>query len=127
MGIGHDQQMTWKTIRLDLARTAEYPSGSAAHAYVLRLPLGDDDRICAEALAHPDESPRVRRLWPNEPDKNGVVIPKGDGWAFSYEPGDEDDEYLFHLENRPIRVGEYLTITEADGEKLPFRVVRCHV
>jgi hypothetical protein len=31
--------MTWKTIRLELARTSEFPNGSAAHAYVLLSPL----------------------------------------------------------------------------------------
>ena len=37
--------MTWKTIRLELARTPEFPEGSAAHAYVLRLPIDDDGYI----------------------------------------------------------------------------------
>ena len=44
------------------------------------------------------------------------------GWAFSYRPGEDDDEQVFHLENHPIRIGEYLTLTEPDGERLPFRV-----
>ena len=40
--LAQNRGMTWKTIRLELARTPEYPEGSAAHAYVLRLPLCHD-------------------------------------------------------------------------------------
>ena len=68
----------------------------------------------------------MRRFWPGEADREGVVIPKGRGWVFSYAPGEPDDEALFHLENHSIIVGQYLTITEQDGEKLPFKVVSCH-
>jgi hypothetical protein len=74
----------------------------------------------------PDQRPTVFRFWPGEPDRQGVVIPRGRSWVFSYAPGESDDEALFHVENHAISVGEYLTITEPDGEKLPFRVVSCH-
>jgi hypothetical protein len=40
----------------------------------------------------------------------------------SYEPGEEDDETVFHLETHPLRIGEYVTLTEPDGTRLPFRV-----
>jgi hypothetical protein len=118
--------MTWKTIRLELARTREFPEGSAAHAYVLRLPIDDNGFIERSAMKHPAESPIVHRMWPGERDRNGVVISRRAGWAFSYEVGDADDEGIFHLEHHPINLGEYLTITEADGERLPFKVVSCH-
>jgi hypothetical protein len=118
--------MTWKTIRLELARTPEFPEGSATHSYILRLPLDDDDLIDRAALKHPSESPAVRRIWPGQADRIGVMISQPGGWAFSYEVGDADDEGVFHLENHPIRLGQYLTITEADGERLPFKVVSCH-
>ena len=72
------------------------------------------------------ESPVVRRLWPNEPDRTGVVINQRAGWAFSYEVGVDDDEGIFHFEYHPITMGEYLTITESDGERLPFKVFSCH-
>lgn len=118
--------MGWKTIRLELARTQEFPEGSATHAYLLRLPLGSDGLIARDQLRHPDERPAVRRIWPGQNDRVGAVIPVRNGWAFSYHPGEEDDELVFHLENHPLRLGEYLTITEADGEQLPFRVVDLH-
>lgn len=114
--------MHWKTVRLELARTPQYPQGSASRAYILHLPLGEDGLIEeAEVRAAPVRA-TVRRFWPNEPDLAGYVIRTPKGWAFSYEPGEEDDEAIFHLETHPIRLGEYVTLTEPDGQRLPFRV-----
>jgi len=115
------------TIRLELARTKEYPNGSSAHAYMLRLPLDEQGLIDADSWRAGKERATVRRFWPNEPDQSGnVVRTRGGGWAFSYEIGDDDDEPIFHLQDHPIRVGEYLTITETDGDRLTFKVVSCH-
>jgi len=114
--------MTWKLIRLELARTEEFPEGSASRAYLLRLPIGEDGMIDAAAMAKAPALATVRRHWPNEPDMYGYVIRTPRGWALSYRPGEEDDEVVFHLETHPIRLGEYVTLTEPDGRRLPFRV-----
>lgn len=118
--------MTWKTIRLELARTAEYPNGSSAHAYVFRVPLHEDGLIDPVALRKAEKRPEVRRFWHGEPDQKGVVIPTTTGWAFSYQVGDDDDETIFRLKDHPLKPGEYLTIKETDGSELPFKVVSCH-
>ncbi len=117
--------MVWSIIRLELARTPEFPEGSASRAYLLRLPLDAQGVVDVDEFKKTPELATVRRYWPNERDKEGYVVRKGKGWAFSYAIGDEDDETLFHLETHPIRLGEFVTITETDGQKLPFRVVRC--
>ena len=114
--------MSWKSIRLELARTSDFPQGSASRAYLLRLPLGDNGLIDEPVLRATPARATVRRFWPNEPDMAGYVLPASGGWVFSYEPGEEDDEAVFHLENHPIRLGEYVTLTEPDGRQLPFRV-----
>lgn len=114
--------MSWKSIRLELARTREFPEGSASRCYVLRLPIGDDGFIEEEAMKEAPAQATVRRFWPNQRDMSGYVIGTPRGWAFSYRPGEEDDETVFHLETHPIRLGEYITLTEPDGQKLPFRV-----
>ena len=116
--------MKWSSIRLELARTPEFPSGSASRAYLLRLPLDEEGLIDAGELRLAPASATVHRFWPNEPDLSGYVISTPRGWAFSYEVGEEDDETVFHLETHPIRVGEYVTLTEPDGQRLPFRVAR---
>lgn len=116
--------MTWKAVRLELARTKEFPNGSAGRAYLLRLPLGEDGVIDDRAYRANPTYATVRRYWPNEPDRAGYLLPQGSGWAFSYAI-DLLDRDRANLEAGPIRLGGELTILEADGRQLPFRVVRC--
>jgi hypothetical protein len=119
--------MTWKTVRLELGRTKAYPEGSPSYAYVLHLPLDEAGTLDAPTYRAARERATVRRLWAGEADQAGTLIHRRGGtWAFSYAPGDEDDETIFHLETHKIRPGEYVTITETNGEKLPFKVVSCH-
>lgn len=114
--------MNWKSIRLELARTREFPEGSANRVFLLRLPLDDSGLIDERALRLSPAMATAHRFWPNEPDRSGYVVRTPGGWAVSYEPGEADDEAVFHLETHPIRIGEYLTLTEPDGRQLPFRV-----
>ena len=114
--------MTWKSIRLELGRTGEFPEGSASRAFLLRLPLNDKGLIDERALSLSPAMATAHRFWPSERDRSGYVVRTPGGWAVSYEPGEADDEPVFHLEPHPIRIGEYLTLTEPDGRQLPFRV-----
>jgi hypothetical protein len=113
--------MNWKCIRLELARTPDFPKGSASRAFLLRLPLGEDGSIDDIAFREEPRRATVRRYWPNEPDLSGHLIRRPTGWALSYRPG-EDDESIFHLETPRLLPGEYITVTEPDGRRLPFRV-----
>jgi hypothetical protein len=88
----------------------------------LRLPLDADGLIDSAAFARAPAMATAHRFWPGEPDRSGYVVRTPAGWALSYEPGDADDEVVFHLETHPIRVGEYVTLAEPDGSQLPFRV-----
>lgn len=114
----------WTLARLELARTPEFPDGSAARAYLLRLPLDGGGLIDEAAVARDPALATVQRTWPGEPDRTGYLVRKRSGWAFSYALGDDDDEQVHHLELHPIRSGEYLTLTEPDGRRLPYRVAR---
>jgi len=113
----------WNLVRLELARTAEFPDGSASRAFMLRVPLDAAGLIDESALAKRPSMASVRRFWPSQADQTGYIVRNGGGWVFSYAIGDEDDEKVYHLEARPLRIGEYLTITEPDGSRYPFRVV----
>lgn len=118
---------TWMTLRLELARTPHFPEGNPSQAYVLHLPLTSDGLIDPEAWAANRARATVRRILPGEPDSFGQVVRlRGGGWAFSYAPGADDDEPLFHLATHPLRQGDYISITEVDGDRLPFKVVSCH-
>jgi hypothetical protein len=114
----------WNVVRLELARTPEFPGGSASRAFMLRVPLNKEGLIDEASLARRPAMATVRRFWPNEPDQTGYVVRKGASWAFSYSPGEDDDEKLFHLEAQPLRIGDYVTITEPGGACHPFRVAR---
>ena len=114
----------WTLVRLELARTPEFPAGSASRAYLLRVPLDRNGLIDKASFAKAPAMATVRRFWPNEPDETGYFVRNGNGWAFSYAIGEEDDERLFHLESHPLRMGDYVTVTEPDGQLLPFRVMR---
>lgn len=116
--------MSWKSIRLELARTKEFPDGSASRAYLLHLPVSEAGVIDESQLRAAPSRATVRRFWPNEPDMSGYVVRKPAGWAFSYKVGDEDDELIFHLESHRLQEGEYVTLTEPDGRQFPFRVIK---
>ena len=116
------QNMSWKSIRLELARTADFPEGSVSRTYLLRLPLNRENLIDELALKEAPALATVHRYWPNEPDMIGNVVRTAKCWAISYESGEEDDEEVFHLEILPIQEGNHLILTEPDGRRLPFRV-----
>lgn len=114
--------MTWNTIRLELARAPQFPNGSPHRCYLLYLPLEAGGFIDEEKVRTSPRLATVRRFWPSQPDMRGYVHKMPDGWAFSYETRDAVDETVFHLDTHPIQVGECITLTEPDGERLPFRV-----
>lgn len=109
--------MQWKTIRLELASTPEFPAGSAGRAYLIRLPIDDSGELDAAALRHRPEHATVQRFWPSEPDRSGHVERSGAGWRLRC-----NGNAVSLLDEQPIRLGEQVTITEADGRQLPFRV-----
>ena len=119
--IVQNQDMNWKTIRLELGRTSEFPRGSPSRCYLLRLPLHPSGLIDGEALRASPGRATVSRFWPSQPDMFGHVLKGSKGWAFTYIPT-RGDETTFWPEAHSIRVGEHITLLELDGQRLPFRV-----
>ena len=113
--------MNWKNIRLELASAPKFPLGSPHRCYLLHLPLEPSGYIDEQIVEAFPGRATVRRFWPSQADMRGYVIRTTDGWAFAYDSRD-DEERICHLDARPMRVGERLTLTELDGERLPFRV-----
>lgn len=113
-----------KKIRLELARTKEAPEGNPRHGYELVAPLNGNDHLDARAWPLVKQLCSVRRFVPDDADEHGVLIrSRGDHWAFSYEPGEDDDEPIYRLGDHRFAVGEYVSITEHDGVTRPFKVV----
>ena len=114
--------MNWKSIRLELARTRDFPNGSASRAYLLRLPLDRRGLVDRSALTNEPAQATVRRFFPSEPDLIGYVVGTREGWAFSYGAGEAQAHALCPVDPRPLRIGEHVLVTEPDGARLPFRV-----
>ncbi len=115
--------MVLKRIRLELARTPEFPDGNPACGYEFVAPLSADGLLDAAAWRRERAKCAVRRFWQNTDDEQGALVHHRTGWAFSYRPGDEDDEPIFRFDKHHFKVGEYVSITEHDGVQRPFRVV----
>jgi hypothetical protein len=117
--------MKLKRVRLELARNPGFPDGSARHGYEFYAPLLPDGHIDAHALKAPDVRSRcaVRRFWEGEDERTGRLIhTRRQEWAFSYAPGEEDDEAFAKLDRHLLKEGEYVTIREPDGDVFTFRV-----
>jgi len=116
--------MSLKRIRLELARTPDFPAGSPAHGYEFVAPLDEKGHLSSLEWPQAKGACTVRRFWKSQPDEHGVLIHRHNGsWAFSYAPGDDDDEPIFRLDRHLFLEGEYITVTEHDGVARPFRVV----
>jgi hypothetical protein len=112
-----------KRIRLELARTKEYPDGNAGCGYEFVAPLDRGGHLDADAWPKVRASCTVRRFWVGADDERGhLVRARNHAWVFSYASGEDDDEPIFKFDRHLMKVGEYVTITEHDGVARPFRV-----
>ncbi|SFO14214.1 hypothetical protein SAMN04488056_103317 [Cohaesibacter marisflavi] len=113
-----------KKIRLNLARNADYPNGSAQHGYEFVAPLNEEGFIDAESWRANRDPCRVRRFWEGEDDDHGHLVHRpGGSWAFTYDiDGEEDVEAGYRFGKHVFVPGEYVSIKDEDGELLTFQV-----
>jgi len=110
-----------KRVRLELARTAEYPEGNSGHGYEFIAPLNGDGHIDAEAWNKLKQRCWVRHFVGDESEQ-GMLRHVGRGWRFDYDSRSADDEPFFKLERHALTPGAYVSITEHDGTQRPFKV-----
>lgn len=111
-------------IRLELARTKDFPEGNASCGYEFTAPLDARGHLDAEAFKSHRSKCRVHRFWAGEKAEQGALLHLGrDRWVFSYRPGTDDDEPAFKFDRHVFLPGEYVSITEHDGTTRPFKVV----
>jgi hypothetical protein len=117
-----------KRIRLNLARSKEFPSGSAKHGYEFVAPLDEKGHIDSQLWHKYREHCGVRRFWPGEDDKHGRLVHKPGGaeharWVFDYEADTtDDDEAGYRFGVHAFSLGEYVSISDEDGDLHTFRV-----
>jgi len=118
----------FKRIRLELARSKEFPGGSAKHGYELVVPLDADGHIDPTLWRKHRDYCRLRRFWGDE-EAVGRLFHKPGGpeharWVFDYTGKPEyDDESGYRLGAHAFRQGEYVSITDEAGALHTFRVV----
>jgi len=119
----------FKRIRLNLARSKEFPEGSSRHGYEFVAPLTADSHIDVEQWKKDHAHCRVRRFWQGRDDEVGVLVHKPGGpeharWMFDYNPKRaDDDESGYRFGTHAFRPGEYVSIRNVDGEVHTYRVV----
>jgi hypothetical protein len=110
----------FRQIRIELAREPGHPEGDTGYAYVIIAPLDADDRIDAKLQREHREACRITRFRPRQDDKQGHLVHRGGGWAFSY--ADTPDEVGYHFADERFVSGEYVSINET-GKMHTYRVV----
>lgn len=111
--------MNWRSIRLELGSTDEFPAGSVSRAYLLRVPLNDQDKVDGAAMLRNPTKAVVRRHWSTEPDERGYLVSSGHDLAMRC---DGKPDRLLQLDGSPVRLGRRVAVVEPDGTVLPFNV-----
>jgi len=116
--------MGLKKIRLELARTAEFPEGNRNCGYEFTAPLDAQGMLDSKQWARDKAMCTVRRFWENQDDEHGVVVHHVGKWVFAYQPSQHlPEEPIFRFDKHAFNPGEYVTVTEHDGVARPFRIV----
>jgi hypothetical protein len=113
-----DLPQGFKRVRLQLARSPEFPAGSAGHGYELVVPLDSKGHIDAKLWDKHRDQCRVKRFWEGQADRNGYLVHKPGGseharWIFDYDSRRaDDDEAGYRFGAHVFAPGEYVTIRD---------------
>lgn len=116
--------LTRVILRMGRNPDAGYPEGDDSHGYVVVAPLNHEG-LLDDALwqAHRRDCTVVRFAPTPAERADGVLARRGDNWFFHFEDQDEGgDESVFRLGAHRLLPGEYLTVREADGDLLTYKV-----
>lgn len=105
---------------MELARTQEFPRGSANRSYLLRVPVDAQGRIDGPSLERDPLAATVRRFWPSAPDLRGQVIRVGRDWAFAFHQG--SGEPLVRHQPELGFASEDVMLVEPDGRVLRYGI-----
>jgi hypothetical protein len=117
-------------ILLHLARTHDFPDGSIRHGYEIIAPLDADGRLNGVEWCSKRAQCRVLRFWGGEPDQRGLLVHRSGGaggatWMIDYDQDRaDDDEAGYRLGTHTFRIGEYVSIRDADGDMNTFKVAQ---
>jgi hypothetical protein len=119
---------TLKRIRLNLAKSKEFPSGSSCHGYELIAPLDQFGHIDPQLWDQYQHHCRVRRFWEGEDDQIGPLVFKPEGakharWLFDCHTQTwMDDQSGYRFGAHKFAPGEYVSIHDESGHLHTFQV-----
>lgn len=117
-----------KRIRLELARSREFPNGSATHGYEFVAPLDADAHIDRALWSKCRKHCRVHQFWGDDEDVGELVHKPGRSeharWVFDYAgKSAHDGEAGYHFRSHSFRLGEHVSIGDEVGDMHTFWVV----
>jgi|TARA_R110000868_G_scaffold106587_3_gene292246 hypothetical protein len=111
-------------MRLGLNPDAGYPEGDMERGYTVIAPLDGAGKLDLDLWRANKAACTVNRFSPDDTEAaDGWLSHHGSHWFFRYDEEDEGpDEPVFRLGDHTMRLGDYLTIHEADGDDLTYRI-----
>jgi hypothetical protein len=119
-----NMSLTRVVMRLGRNPDAGFPDGDDHHGYVVIAPLDKDGMLDVELWRANKEASTVNRFSPDATETaDGWLSHHGTRWFFRYDEDEEGpDEPVYRLGDHSMRIGDYLTIHEADGDDLTYRI-----
>ncbi len=119
-----------RKVTLHAARSKAFPDGSIRHGYDFVAPLTEEGRIDVEAWKEHRGECFAHRFWADAPAMQGLLVHRAGGrggstWAFEWKTprvvaNDEDEGFRFG--DHAFKVGDYVSVREAEGDLVTFRV-----
>jgi hypothetical protein len=121
---------TLRKVTPQAARSKAFPEGSIRHGYDLVAPLTEDGHIDLESWKAHRGACFAHRFWAGEQTLQGLLVHRAGGrggstWAFEWKSrrAGQEEEEGFRFGDHAFKVGEYVSVREAEGDLLTFRVV----
>jgi hypothetical protein len=109
---------------LRLARNpgTAYAEGDDHRGYALVLPLTPEGAIDEAAFRADEKAAVVRRFAPDEDPEEGRLARRADVWTLDYGEDGGAPEFVHRLGEHRFVVGEYVSVTNPEGEVLTYKV-----
>ena len=115
--------MSLMCVRLEPTRDPEEVESQPNDAYEFTVPLDSDGHLDLKNWEEAAVYCTIRRYQRDGSVLHGQLIKTDRGeWAFSYEAGEDDDEYLYRFASHVFQTGEILSITLNDETDHVYRI-----
>ncbi len=115
-------------VTLHLARSSEFPQGSADRGYEIVAPIDASGHLDPSGWRKLRAQCHVKRFWRDEGERHGMLLHRAGGangatWRIGYD-GQAAEEGGVHLETRRFVEGEYVSLRGEEGHLSTFKIDR---